>query len=338
MIIPVKTSQGFYDIILERGVLARVGEYLNLNRRVLIVTDTGVPEEYAKNVAGACKTPVIHTIPEGESSKTLDTFKSLLETLVENGFTRTDCIVAVGGGVVGDLSGFAASAFMRGIDFYNIPTTFLSEVDSSVGGKTAVDFMGIKNIVGAFYQPKRVIIDPETLKTLPTRQMSNGIAESIKMAATSDRELFEFLETCDTASERSIDFIIARSLLIKKHVVEKDEKESGLRRVLNFGHTLAHAIESCGSFSELYHGECVSLGMLPMCNEKTKERLLSVLKRFSLPTEINSDTDKLVEFARHDKKMSGDSINLIYVSEIGKFEERRIPFTEYEILIKESLL
>lgn len=337
MIIPVKTSQGFYDIILERGVLARVGEHLNLNRRVLIVTDTGVPEEYAKTVASACKTPVIHTIPEGEASKTLDTFKALLETLVENGFTRTDCVVAVGGGVVGDLSGFAASAFMRGIDFYNIPTTFLSEVDSSVGGKTAVDFMGIKNIVGAFYPPKCVIIDPDTLKTLPSRQVSNGIAESIKMAATCDKELFEFLETCNPTSENSIDFIIARSLLIKKHVVEKDEKESGLRRVLNFGHTLAHAIESCGSFSELYHGECVALGMLPMCDSGVKERLLNVLKRFSLPTEINADPDKIIEFARHDKKMSGDSINLIHVSKIGTFEERRIPFSEYETLIKERL-
>ncbi len=338
MIIPVKTSQGFYDIILERGVLARVGEYLKLDRRVLVVTDSGVPQEYARAVAAACKTPVIHTIPEGEASKTLDTFKSLLETLVENGFTRTDCIVAVGGGVVGDLSGFVASAFMRGIDFYNIPTTFLSQVDSSVGGKTAVDFMGIKNIVGAFYPPKCVIIDPETLKTLPARQVSNGIAESIKMAATCDRELFEFLETCDTGSKRSIDFIIARSLLVKKHVVEQDEKEAGLRRVLNFGHTLAHAVESCGSFCELYHGECVAIGMLPMCDVSVKERLLNVLKRFSLPTEINADTDKLVEFARHDKKMSGDKINLIYVSEIGTFEERKIPFTEYEILIKESLL
>lgn len=335
MIIPVKTSQGFYDIILERGALSRAGEYLKLDRRVLIVTDTGVPKQYAEAVAECCKEPVIHTFPEGEASKNLDTFKSLLEALVENSFTRTDCIVAVGGGVVGDLSGFVASTYMRGIDFYNVPTTFLSQVDSSVGGKTAVDFMGIKNIVGAFYPPKGVIIDPETLSTLPPRQISSGIAESIKMAATCDRELFEFLEGCDVSSPRSTDFIIARSLVIKKHVVEKDEKESGLRRVLNFGHTLAHGIEACGG---LFHGECVALGMLPMCTDEVRERLTNVLKRFNLPTEIPTDSDRIIEFARHDKKMSGDKINLICVSEIGKFEEKKIPFSEYENLIKEGLL
>ena len=338
MIIPVKTSQGFYDIILERGALSRVCEYLKLDRRVLIVTDSGVPESYAKKVASFCKSPVIHTIPEGEASKNIDTFKNILEALVKESFTRTDCIVAVGGGVVGDISGFVASTYMRGIDFYNIPTTFLSQVDSSVGGKTAIDFMGIKNIVGAFYPPKCVIIDPDTLSTLPSRQISAGIAESIKMAATSDRELFEFLEACDASAPHSTDFIIARSLLIKKHVVEKDEKESGLRRVLNFGHTLAHGIESCGSFSELYHGECVALGMLPMCNDEVRQRLLKVLKRFNLPTEIPSDIDRIIEFARHDKKMSGDHINLITVPRIGEFEEKRIPFAEYEKLIKESLI
>jgi 3-dehydroquinate synthase len=334
MIIPVKTSQSGYDIILSRGALSNVSDYLNLDRRVLVVTDSGVPEEYSRTVASHCKTPHIFTFPEGEASKNLDTFKDILKALVENGFTRSDCIVAVGGGVVGDLSGFAASAFMRGIDFYNIPTTLLSQVDSSVGGKTAVDFMGIKNIVGAFYPPKCVIIDPDTLKTLPKRQISNGLAESVKMAATSDRELFEFLETCDINAPCSLDFIIARSLLIKKKVVEQDEHETGLRRVLNFGHTLAHAIESCANFGELYHGECVALGMIPMCSESVRNRLIEIFKRLELPSSFNSSTEDLIEFSRHDKKLSGNTLSLIYVGEVGSFEERKIPFEEYEQIIR----
>jgi 3-dehydroquinate synthase len=152
-----------YDIVVERGVLADASKYLNLNRRVLVVTDSGVPAEYAKIVADQCKQSVICTVEEGEGSKSIDGFEKLLQTMLDNGFSRKDCVVAVGGGVVGDLSGFAASAYMRGIDFYNIPTTLLSQIDSSIGGKTAINFGGVKNIVGAFYQPKKVLIDPELL-------------------------------------------------------------------------------------------------------------------------------------------------------------------------------
>ena len=188
MIISTKTSCGEYDIILKRGALNEVGQLLNLNRKVLIVTDNGVPAEYAQKVSDASLKPTILTIPKGEQSKQMDTLTLILKTLVQNDFTRSDCVVAVGGGVVGDMSGFAAAIFMRGIDFYNIPTTVLSQVDSSIGGKTAIDFMGYKNLVGAFYPPKRVIIDPETLKTLPQRQISNGLCEALKMSLTSDPE------------------------------------------------------------------------------------------------------------------------------------------------------
>ena len=166
MVIPVKLPLGSYDITIERGVLKKAGQLLNLERKVLIVTDSGVPEEYSKAVAAQCKTPYIATVPEGEESKSLEIFEKLCAAMLEHGFTRSDCVVAVGGGVCGDLAGFAAASYMRGIDFYNIPTTVLSQVDSSVGGKTAVYFGGVKNIIGAFYQPKAVLIDPETLKTL----------------------------------------------------------------------------------------------------------------------------------------------------------------------------
>ena len=335
MIIPVKTSQGSYDIVLERGSLKRAGELLNLNRRVLVVTDSGVPKEYAEAVASGAKKATILTIKEGEQSKNIEVYAEILKALVENGFTRTDCVVAVGGGVVGDLSGFAAASFMRGIDFYNIPTTVLSQVDSSIGGKTAIDFMGLKNIVGAFYPPKKVIIDPDTLKTLPARQISNGLCEAVKMAATSDRELFELFEQEDALE--NIDKIIEMALRIKKSVVEEDEREAGLRKVLNFGHTLAHALESVNSLSNYYHGECVAVGMLAMCSESARERIKAVLKKLSLPTELSADADEIIEASRHDKKAAGDDITIVFVNEIGSFELRKIPFGEYEEMIRQVL-
>lgn len=334
MIIPVKTSTGEYNIYLERGSLKKAGEYLNLNRRTFIVTDSGVPADYAKTVAEQSKSPVIVTVKEGEPSKCFDTYKYLLSEMVKNGFTRSDCVVAVGGGVVGDMAGFAASSYMRGIDFYNIPTTVLSQVDSSVGGKVAIDFEGYKNLVGAFYPPKAVIIDSDTLKTLPERQISNGLAESVKMSLTSDKELFRIFEEEDIKS--NIDTVIERSLKIKREVVEKDEKEGGLRKILNFGHTLAHAIESENDMQNLYHGECVALGMISMCSATVRERLIPVLKKLNLPTSTNFETEKIISAMRHDKKLMGDDITVIFVPEVGKYEMREMPFDTFAKEIKES--
>ena len=335
MIIPVKTSTGEYNIVLERGVLSRADGHLKLDRKVLIVTDTGVPAEYAKTVAARCTEAHILTVPQGEQTKNIDTWRDILSFLVEKGFTRSDCIVAVGGGVVGDLSGFAAASYMRGIDFYNIPTTVLSQVDSSIGGKTAVDFEGYKNIVGAFYPPKAVLIDPDTLSTLPERQISNGLAEALKMSLTSDRELFEIFEKED--AYENIDIIIEKALLIKKQVVEEDEKESGLRKILNFGHTLAHAIETANNMQELYHGECVALGMLPMCSKEVRERLIPVLRKLKLPTELSADYGTVAEAMSHDKKKSGDRITVIYVEEIGSFQMKDIGFDELIQIMKEAV-
>ena len=223
MIVPVKTDTWNYDIVLEPGAIKNAGELLNLNRRVLVVTDSGVPAQYAETVAAQCSEAVIVTIPQGEQSKCFDEFRHLLSEMLDKSFTRGDCVVAVGGGVVGDLSGFAASCYMRGVDFYNIPTTLLSQVDSSIGGKTAIDFGGVKNIVGAFYQPKRVIIDPEVLETLSRRQLMAGLAEAIKMAATNDAELFELIEnSADLTAD--LPQIIYRALMIKKSVVEQDPR------------------------------------------------------------------------------------------------------------------
>ena len=208
----VNTQSGSYEITVMHGGLSRVDEFFSLNRKVLIVTDYDVPASYAKTVAAKCKEPFITAIPSGERSKSLENYKMLLEKMVENGFTRTDCVVAVGGGVVGDLSGFVAASFMRGVDFYNIPTTVLSQVDSSVGGKTAIDFCGIKNIVGDNWHPKGVLIDPDSLKTLSSRHISNGLAEAVKMAATCDAELFSVFEKEDFSVEKYLNMIIPRAV------------------------------------------------------------------------------------------------------------------------------
>ena len=304
-----------YDIFIERGILAKAGQYLNLNRRALVVTDTGVPEVYAKALAEQCRNSVICTVETGEGSKSLTVFGQLMQTMLEHDFSRKDCVVAVGGGVVGDLSGFAASAYMRGIDFYNIPTTLLSQIDSSIGGKTAINLGGVKNIVGAFYQPKKVLIDPDLLKTLPPRQIANGMAEAIKMSLTSDKELFELLET--QVIESNLEEIILRSLNIKKAVVEQDEKEAGLRKILNFGHTVGHGIEST---SELYHGEAVALGMLPMCSETLRPRVVEVLKKSNLYRKLQYDWDRITQAAFHDKKADGGSVTVTLVQEPGAYE------------------
>lgn len=333
MIIPVMCERGQYNIVLQRGALQNLKEFLNLDRRVLIVTDTGVPKEYSNAVASACKTPVVFEFEQGEGSKNLDTWQKILECLVKNNFTRSDCIVAVGGGVVGDMAGFAAASFMRGIDFYNLPTTLLSQVDSSIGGKTAVNFMGLKNIVGAFFAPKSVVIDPNTLKTLPKRQIANGLAESVKMSLTSNQDLFALFESQNAFDDDTLDKIIKESLLIKRAVVEADEKESGLRKILNFGHTLAHAIESMNGLQNLYHGECVALGMLPMCSDNIRQRLIAVLKKLELPTEFKADHNKIIEACRHDKKTSGDDITIVTVEKVGQYQLKNIPFCEFEKLV-----
>lgn len=333
MTLNVKTSGGDYNIYIGRGMLQQAGELLALNRKVLIVTDTGVPEQYAMTVASQCAEAVVFVFEQGEASKNMDTYSGILQTLTEDTFTRSDCIVAVGGGVVGDMAGFAAATYMRGIDFYNIPTTVLSQVDSSVGGKTAIDFMGYKNLVGAFYPPKAVLIDPCVLGTLTDRQVSNGLAEAVKMALTHDKTLFELVEN-EELSDDVTDEVIRRAIEVKKQVVEADEHESGQRKVLNFGHTLGHGIEAV---TKLYHGECVAVGMIPMCSEEVQKRLIPVLQKLSLPVSVSCNADAVISACLHDKKASGDTITVVTVPEIGRYELKTMPFADYEITIREVL-
>ena len=318
MNIKVSLGEHSYDIIMEHGVLQKAGELLPLKRKVFIVTDSGVPQKYAETVCEQCEAGFIETVAQGEQSKSIETYKSLLSKMLELGFTRKDCVVAVGGGVVGDLAGFTAASYMRGVDFYNIPTTVLSQVDSSIGGKTALNLNGIKNIVGAFYQPKRVLIDPDVLQTLPPRQVSNGLAEALKMSLTSDKDLFELFENGDIGSK--LDTIILKSIQIKKDVVEQDEKEQGLRRILNFGHTIGHAVESEEKNNGLYHGECVALGMLPMCGEQLRPSVKTILEKLDLPTSVIFDEAAALNAITHDKKGEQAGVKVTVVNTPGEYE------------------
>lgn len=325
-----------YDITVGRGLLARVGELLNLDRQVFIITDSGVPEEYARAVAKAAKSSVTVTVPEGEGSKSPETFVSLCEKMLKQGMTRTDCVVAVGGGVVGDLAGFAAASYMRGIDFYNIPTTLLSQVDSSIGGKTAINLGGVKNIVGAFYQPRAVIVDLDTLKTLPQRQLAAGAAEAIKMALTSDRALFEYIES-EGITENSLERVVVDSLKIKKQVVECDEREGGLRKILNFGHTFGHAVEAMEELSGYYHGECVAIGMTVVSSESVLKRLLPVLSGLGLPTEYKGDLEGALAFISHDKKCEGEAISVVFVDEVGAYRLEKMATEDFCRAVREKI-
>lgn len=337
MILPLNLGENSYDIVVERGALGKIGSYLNLDRKVLILTDSGVPGEYAEMVKGASKEAYTYVIPQGEGSKSFDNYREILTFMVEKSFTRTDCLVSVGGGVCGDLGGFVASSYMRGIDFYNIPTTLLSQLDSSVGGKVAIDLDGVKNIVGAFYQPKKVLIDSNTLKTLDIRQKMAGLCEGIKMAVTMNKGLFEKIEASDNL-DSDIDEIIIESLKLKKNVVEIDPHEKGLRRVLNFGHTIGHAIESNEELGKLLHGECVALGMLPLASSEVRARLRTVLEKYSLPTKYDTDPDILISYIEKDKKASGDFITIVYVDKIGEFEFKKVKIEEMKKYIDGGIL
>ena len=281
------------NIILGRGALSHVAEYLNLNRKVLVVTDDGMPSAYTDAVLSACKNGYKFVFEHGEESKSFDTLQAILKKMLDCGFTRTDAVVAVGGGVTGDMAGFAASCYMRGVDFYNIPTTLLAQVDSSVGGKTAINFV----------------------------------------AATSDAGLFEYIES-DGSLDSKLYRIIEDSLAIKTAVVNADPKEGGLRKVLNFGHTIGHAIEAACNAQEpdpekrLYHGECVAVGMLSMASPAAAARIKAVLEKYDLPTVSPYSMETLKPYIKLDKKASGNIISVVYVNEIGSFEFKELKVTE----------
>ena len=318
----VSHSAGSYDIHIGQGILGDAKNYMDISKKVCIVTDSGVPTEHSKAILDQFKNAKIITIPQGEENKNIDTYSYICKEMLTFGMQRSDAIIAVGGGVIGDMSGFAAATYMRGIDFYNIPTTLLSMVDSSIGGKTAIDFMGVKNILGAFYQPKAVVIDTEVLKTLDERQYRQGLSEVLKMAATHDESLFAKMEGEIWKNDEI--GMIASALKIKRAVVEADEREAGMRKLLNFGHTFGHGIEALGG---LYHGECVALGMIPMIAASERKRLVDILKKIGLPTVFTGDIDKASEFMKNDKKGAGDLTDAVFVDTIGCARIERVSFS-----------
>ena len=299
----------------------------------MIVTDKGVPEKYMNIVKAQCPNGYSIAVEQGEGAKSFKVFEEVCRKLLDLGFHRNDLIIALGGGVIGDLAGFAAASYMRGIDFINIPTTTLSQIDSSIGGKTAINLGDTKNIIGAFYQPKGVFIDLEVLKTLPERHYYNGLVEALKAGLIYDRELFEIFENKNI--DENLQEIIYRALLVKKDVVEKDEKEENLRKILNFGHTVGHGIEGFFHLKDVLHGEGVAMGMLPMIeDEELRERTKKILKKMNIDTDIKYDREKVFELMLKDKKSDQDKITLVKVKELGKAELVKVPIEKCKNYLK----
>ncbi len=337
MKLTMRLAERSYDIIVKRGCLKNLHHFTDVvYRRVFVLTDSGVPARYAQTVAEQCKQATLYTIAQGEGSKCLKVYGEVLTAMLDAGMTRHDLLVAVGGGVVGDLGGFCAATYMRGIEFINCPTTTLSQIDSSIGGKTAVNLGETKNIVGAFWQPSLVLIDPDTLDTLPARQYANGLAEAIKAGLIADPELFALFERENP--QNNIEEIICRSLRVKQRVVEEDEREHSTRICLNFGHTIGHGVEAvCGVRGRrthgFYHGECVAMGMLPMIEEKALvRRTRAIYRTLGLPVRISGNKQKILDAIRHDKKGDGDTITVIRVPELGHWRADAVSVDKLDTL------
>lgn len=331
-----------YDILCERGALDRVGTLVRpllRGKLAAIVTDSNVEPLYAARVARSLHLAgfqaAVLEIPAGEGSKCPEVLAEVWEQLMDVGLSRSDAIIALGGGVVGDLSGFAAATILRGVDFVQVPTTLLAQVDSSVGGKVAVDLRAGKNLAGAFYQPKMVIMDPECLQTLPDRVFSDGMAEVVKYGCIWDRELFDDIARLGSREKimAHIEKIVLRCCDIKRQVVERDEKDTGLRMLLNFGHTLGHVYEKAYNYETYTHGEAVAAGMVKAARLGAKlnitpgdaaEEIAAVLRKFSLPTEIEATEADCAETLTKDKKGDGADISFIVLREIGKAEAVKI--------------
>ena len=315
MELSVHTKSHDYPILIQRGVLKEARRHIG-EGTVFLISDDGVPEVWRNILQEQYPEAPMHVIPQGEASKCFEVMQDVLADMLDHHLSRKDTVIALGGGVVGDLSGFCAASYMRGIRYVNIPTTMLSMVDSSIGGKTAIDFHGIKNCVGAFWQPSMVLIDPDVLSTLSPRLLHEGMAEAIKMGLTHDAKLFELFEGEDYADH--LEEIIERSLLVKKGVVERDERESGERKMLNFGHTYGHAYESAYPSGTYLHGECVAMGMMTVIrNEALKARLRAVLERLELPLSCDADHETVLRLVKSDKKADHGTVTIVQVDEAG---------------------
>ncbi len=331
MIVPIALAQTqniTYDITIDR--LPK----LAFDRKVVIVTNPTVSGLHLDTLLKNIEARELHvvTVPDGEKYKTLQTVENILNECFEHKLDRKSLLIAFGGGVIGDMTGFSASLYQRGIDFIQIPTTLLSQVDASVGGKTGVNNKYGKNLIGAFYQPEAVYIDPEFLKTLPAREFSAGVAEIVKMAVMFDKAYFDFLKTADLQDEETLKEAIRRSVELKAWVVNQDEKEAGIRAVLNYGHTFGHVVENETAYTSYLHGEAVAIGMvmanalaieLGLFTQREAEEVKDLLERSSLPTDyVIKDVDAFYDHFFLDKKSANNSIKFILPNGMGHHEMR----------------
>lgn len=327
--IEVKAS-GSYKVIIGDGLIDNIGNYIKeiLNPiKTVIITDDIVDSFYSKTVESSlnsCGFEVLkYVIVNGEKSKNGQNFLKICDFLAENHITKSDLIIALGGGVVGDLAGFVSASYLRGIKFIQVPTTLLAAVDSSVGGKTAIDIESGKNLVGAFYQPKLVLCDYSTLSTLKPEIFTDGCAEVIKYAVIGNKKLFNHL--LERGKDFDLEYVISECIKMKRDIVEKDEFDSGERQKLNLGHTIGHSVELCSNF-KISHGSAVAIGLAiiarasgkkGLCSKDCAEKIVEILKKFGLPTDTGYTADELQKPALSDKKRSGNSLNLVIPYDIG---------------------
>jgi 3-dehydroquinate synthase len=336
-----------YEILIEKGLLDKVGArcrvVLMRSRRIAVVTDSNVGPLYAQRVVESLEKSRFQvkliTIPAGERSKSAEMLSYLWEELLSFGLTRTDAVVALGGGVVGDLAGFAAATVLRGVDYVQIPTTLLAQVDSSVGGKVAIDLKAGKNLAGAFWQPRMVLMDPEVLQTLPDRVFSDGMAEVIKYGCILDGAFFAMLEQCPTRGQvmEVIEQVLHICCALKAEVVLEDEHDLGRRMLLNFGHTLGHAYERAYHYETYTHGEAVAAGMcaaaklgveLGVTPSEAPGRIAALCEKFNLPTSIPCSAEDYRAAVGLDKKGQGNQIHLIVLRALGQAEAVRLDKAE----------
>ena len=325
-----------YKIVISKEAIStkNIAPLLKVHKKTLIISDDGVPKKIVKKVTAVIKpsTRVYRIILQhGEKAKSIQNFQKILNFLADNNFDRTDLIIAIGGGVVGDISGYVASSYLRGIQFIQIPTTLLAQVDSSVGGKTAINISAGKNLVGAFYNPKGVIIDTSVLRTLPYREFKAGLAEVIKYALIKNKSLFSLLEKhvkeILLMDHKIIEEIIFASIQTKTQIVTKDEKEDGIRAILNFGHTFGHAIEAYGKYKKILHGEAVAKGMKiasrisfleNLLSEKEYKKAIALLEIFEFDLSLNQyNYEELKPYIYRDKKIKAGKLNLVLLTRLS---------------------
>lgn len=341
--IRLNLNQNSYDILLEQGGLSRIGNFVRplvKGCKVFVITDDNVAKHYLetvkKSLEGAGFNVSSQVVPAGETSKNTGTFLELIDSLGKQEFLRDDIVVALGGGVVGDLAGFVAATYMRGINFVQVPTSLLAMIDSSIGGKVGVDLSYGKNLLGAFYQPKLVFVDVDVLGTLSEREWQNGLGEGLKYALLDGGRIFEIMDTLSVKS--NLQEFVGLCAGYKAKIVEKDEKEAGLRRLLNLGHTLGHAIEKASEFT-IPHGEAVKYGLklilqasIKIENNSELQRGLALVEKYG--ADLPYDTKALLPLIKNDKKAEKDAINAVFVKNIGDCYVKKMSFEEFKELFE----